>query len=153
VPIFAGRRIIASPRGSNSDEALVQEIASLFDETYADELWRRASSFNISFLYLHRTMGPTKYERLTEVLRTSPDRFSVVFDNGGLTLVWVLAESHLVLHHWEMEGFATLDLHLCNYRGSNIERARRLVEAGGDHPVRATRRSRPVRRVHQWRGG
>lgn len=53
---------------------------------------------------------------------------SASFDNGGLTLVWILAESHLVLHHWESEGFATLDLHLCNYRGANIERARRLVE-------------------------
>lgn len=54
---------------------------------------------------------------------------SVAFEEGGLTLAWILAESHLVLHHWEAEGFATLDLHLCNYRGSNIERARRLVDA------------------------
>jgi len=57
---------------------------------------------------------------------------SASFDNGGLTLVWILAESHLVLHHWEAEGFATLDLHLCNYRGANIERARRLVDALSD---------------------
>ena len=54
---------------------------------------------------------------------------AAAFDNGGLTLVWILAESHLVLHHWDVEGFATLDLHLCNYRGSNIERARRLVDS------------------------
>ena len=51
------------------------------------------------------------------------------FDNGGLTLAWILAESHLVLHHWEEEGFATLDLHICDYRGSNVGRAERLVEA------------------------
>jgi S-adenosylmethionine/arginine decarboxylase-like enzyme len=37
------------------------------------------------------------------------DQRAVGFDNGGLTLVWVLAESHLVLHHWAEEGFATLD--------------------------------------------
>ena len=95
VPIFAGRRIIASPRGSNSDEALVQEIAGLFDETNSDELWRRASSFGISYLYLHRTMGNAKYERLVEELWTSPDRFSVVFANGETT-VWMLTQPQLV---------------------------------------------------------
>lgn len=53
----------------------------------------------------------------------------VPFDNGGLTVVWVLAESHLVLHYWGEEGFATLDLHICDYRSSNEEKARRLVTA------------------------
>jgi len=91
VPIFAGRRIIASPRGSNSDDALVQEIAGLFDQTSAEELWRRASSFGISYLYLHRTMGPATYERLTEELRRSPGRFSAVFANGE-TSVWMLTQ-------------------------------------------------------------
>lgn len=38
---------------------------------------------------------------------------AVPFDNGGLTLVWVLAESHLVLHLWPEDGYATVDLHVC----------------------------------------
>lgn len=50
------------------------------------------------------------------------------FDNGGLTVVWILAESHLVLHHWAVEGFATLDLHVCDYQGSNADKATSLVE-------------------------
>ena len=53
---------------------------------------------------------------------------AVPFDNGGLTLVWVLAESHLVLHLWPEEGYATVDLHVCDYRTSNAEKARRLRE-------------------------
>ena len=59
--------------------------------------------------------------------------FEVVADNvvefpgGGLTLVWVLAESHLVLHYWGAEGFATIDLHICDYRDANAARERRLV--------------------------
>ncbi len=59
--------------------------------------------------------------------------FEVVADNvvkfpgGGLTLVWVLAESHLVLHYWGAEGFATIDLHICDYGDSNAAKARRLV--------------------------
>ena len=73
----------------------MQEIAGLFDETNSDELWRRASSFGISYLYLHRTMGNAKYERLVEELWTSPDRFSVVFANGETT-VWMLTQPQLV---------------------------------------------------------
>ena len=57
------------------------------------------------------------------------DQRAVGFGNGGLTLVWVLAESHLVLHHWPDEGFATLDLHVCDYQGSNAAKAATLVEA------------------------
>ena len=51
---------------------------------------------------------------------------AVPFDNGGLTLVWVLAESHLVLHVWPEQGCATVDLHVCDYNTSNAEKARRL---------------------------
>jgi S-adenosylmethionine/arginine decarboxylase-like enzyme len=57
------------------------------------------------------------------------ERRAVPFPGGGLTLVWVLAESHLVLHYWAEEGFATIDLHICDYRGSNAAKARRLVES------------------------
>ena len=53
---------------------------------------------------------------------------AVPFAGGGLTLVWVLAESHLVLHLWPEEGYATVDLHVCDYRTSNAEKAQRLRE-------------------------
>ena len=53
---------------------------------------------------------------------------AVPFAGGGLTLVWVLAESHLVLHLWPEEGYATVDLHVCDYRESNAAKARRLRE-------------------------
>ena len=51
---------------------------------------------------------------------------AVPFDEGGLTLVWVLAESHLVLHVWPELQSATLDLHVCNYSTSNAANARAL---------------------------
>ena len=53
---------------------------------------------------------------------------AVPFPGGGLTLVWVLAESHLVIHHWPKEGYVTIDLHVCDYKSSNALKARRLVE-------------------------
>ena len=54
---------------------------------------------------------------------------AVPFPGGGATLVWVLAESHLVLHLWPEEDHATLDLHICDYRAENEARARRLRDA------------------------
>ena len=57
---------------------------------------------------------------------------AVPFDNGGLTLVWVLAESHLVLHLWPEDGYATVDLHVCDYRASNADSARRLRQELAD---------------------
>ena len=58
---------------------------------------------------------------------------AVPFDHDGLTLVWVLAESHVVLHVWPELRSATLDLHICNYGASNAANARalrdRLAEA------------------------
>ena len=51
---------------------------------------------------------------------------AVPFDPGGFTLVWVLAESHVVLHMWPELRSATLDLHVCNYGTSNAANARAL---------------------------
>ena len=54
---------------------------------------------------------------------------AVPFPAGGATLVWVLAESHLVLHLWPEHDLATVDLHVCDYRDGNAARARRLRDA------------------------
>lgn len=54
---------------------------------------------------------------------------AVPFPGGGATLVWVLAESHLVLHLWPEEDHVTVDLHICDYRAENEARARRLRDA------------------------
>ena len=59
---------------------------------------------------------------------TVADDISVAFANGGSTIVWVLAESHLVLHVWALEGYATVDLHVCDYRETNADKAQRLVD-------------------------
>lgn len=52
---------------------------------------------------------------------------SALFGSDGLTLVWILAESHLVIHVWRTEGFASVDLHVCDYRGSNRDKAQLLL--------------------------
>ena len=54
---------------------------------------------------------------------------AVPFPGGGATLVWVLAESHLVVHLWPEEDHVTIDLHICDFRAENERRARRLRDA------------------------
>ncbi len=96
----------------------------------------------------HHFIGTGPYSARLAELASDPDRLletvadriaavgfevmlrnSVAFSNGGQTLVWVLAESHLVLHYWGIEGFATLDLHICDYRDANVVKAEELVDA------------------------
>jgi S-adenosylmethionine/arginine decarboxylase-like enzyme len=57
------------------------------------------------------------------------DEKQASFPGGGLTLVWILAESHLVLHYWAEEGFSTLDLHVCDYDRSNADKAAVLARS------------------------
>lgn len=41
------------------------------------------------------------------------DASSVVFPNGAITLVLILAESHLSVHTWPEEGLVAIDLFSC----------------------------------------
>lgn len=41
------------------------------------------------------------------------DRSSVVFPNGAVTLVLILAESHLSIHTWPEESLIAIDLFSC----------------------------------------
>ena len=54
---------------------------------------------------------------------------AVPFPGGGSTLVWILAESHLVMHLWPEHDRATFDLHICDYTGENTWRARQVRDA------------------------
>jgi S-adenosylmethionine decarboxylase len=50
-------------------------------------------------------------------------------DNGGVTGMVVLAESHLSLHTWPEECYVTVDVYVCNYTTDNRAKARRLFDA------------------------
>lgn len=67
-------------------------------------------------------------------------------EGGGVTGVVVLAESHLSVHTWPENGFATLDVYVCNYSGDNRAKAEQLF-AGLCSLFNAT--ARHVRRVER----
>ncbi len=50
-------------------------------------------------------------------------------DEGGVTGMVVLAESHMSLHTWPEEGYVTLDVYVCNYTADNRAKAQLLFDA------------------------
>ena len=51
------------------------------------------------------------------------------FDDGGYTSIIALAESHLSVHTWPLEGYATLDVFVCNHSKDNTAGARSLFDS------------------------
>lgn len=54
------------------------------------------------------------------------DLFHRFGENGGVTGMIVLAESHMSLHTWPEEDFVTIDVYVCNYSTDNRDKARQL---------------------------
>ncbi|OIO53991.1 MAG: adenosylmethionine decarboxylase [Alphaproteobacteria bacterium CG_4_10_14_0_2_um_filter_63_37] len=50
-------------------------------------------------------------------------------EDGGVTGVVVLAESHLSIHTWPEKRYVTLDVYVCNYTSDNRAKARRLFNS------------------------
>ncbi len=50
-------------------------------------------------------------------------------EDGGVTGVVVLAESHLSIHTWPESGYVTLDVYVCNYTANNRPKAQKLFDA------------------------
>jgi len=50
------------------------------------------------------------------------------FEPQGVTGTVLLAESHLAIHTWPEDNFATVDVFVCNYLHDNTVKANRLLE-------------------------
>lgn len=56
-------------------------------------------------------------------------RFGPAEEQGGITGVVLLAESHLAVHTWPELGGVTLDVYVCNYGADNSAKAEALMVA------------------------
>jgi S-adenosylmethionine decarboxylase len=56
-------------------------------------------------------------------------RFGPADDQGGITGVVLLAESHLAIHTWPELGGVTLDVYVCNFGTDNRAKAETLMTA------------------------
>ena len=55
------------------------------------------------------------------------DRFHQFYP-GGVTGTVLLAESHLAIHTWPEERFATVDVFVCNFQHDNTAKATLLLD-------------------------
>ncbi len=83
-----------------------------------------------------------KLDALSERLNlTVVNRFSHVFNPFGLTIVYVLAESHLAVHSWPENGYIHLDLFTCSPKTnlSNFEREIKMLFDATAYKIRKVR--------------
>lgn len=59
---------------------------------------------------------------------TPVGELSFSFQPQGISAVILLEESHIALHFWPEEGKVTIDIHVCDYQQSNLEKAQLLAK-------------------------
>jgi S-adenosylmethionine/arginine decarboxylase-like enzyme len=52
---------------------------------------------------------------------------TATFEPQGISVVVILAESHVAIHIWPEEHQASVDIHVCDYHRNNRPRAERLA--------------------------
>lgn len=50
------------------------------------------------------------------------------FPNDGLTLIYILADSHIAIHTWPEKSLVNVDLFLCNYTRNNNQKAKAVLQ-------------------------
>lgn len=90
IPVFAGRGIFASRRGSMSDGFSIGEARKLYDPESVIEPSELARRYGIEYLYVSRVLeGPT-FERLVERFRNDTG-LALVYKNRGVS-IWKVTQ-------------------------------------------------------------
>ena len=55
-------------------------------------------------------------------------KFTNPHDDGGITGVLIVSESHLTIHTWPERRYVNLDVFFCNYSHDNSRRVRAVFE-------------------------
>lgn len=66
IPVFAGRRIAASQRGTNTTPEQLSNARKLFDPIAPHEVSRKALLLGAEYLYLSRSLTPEGYRRIRQ---------------------------------------------------------------------------------------
>jgi hypothetical protein len=85
VPVFAGRAVLASRRGTNTTPGLLNQTSSLFDPKGKAEVGKLARILGIDYLYLSRAIDPSNYDQ--DFLRFSRQSDLIkVYSNNGVSI-------------------------------------------------------------------
>lgn len=67
-------------------------------------------------------------------------------DEGGITGVVIVSESHITIHTWPERGFVNIDVFFCNYTQDNTKKARDVFRFFKD-----IYKPKRIRRKEVWR--
>ncbi len=91
VPVFAGRVVLASQRGTNTTPWLLSQVRSLFDPNDNVEVGKLANSLEIDYLYLSRSIDPVSYDQNYLRFSRQPELVKV-YSNNGVSVWKVLSQ-------------------------------------------------------------
>jgi S-adenosylmethionine decarboxylase proenzyme len=74
---------------------------------------------------LRRTLGQAIAQSGMEIVGHLTHQFAA--QGRGVTAVFIVAESHVVVHTWPETGLVNLDIFFCNFTRNNKQKARRVL--------------------------
>ena len=119
--------------GSTPVEPLSQPSTPVVDRSGHNEV---VSHHLGAVLQARRTVRDFTAEDLVEVVRavvddvglTAVGELAINLSPFGASVGVLLTESHVVVHHWPEYDKITVDIHVCDFDGDNMTRARALAE-------------------------
>lgn len=91
IPIFTGRAVLASGRGTCLTDTAKEQNRLLFESDDGDSAYEICESAQIDFIYNSRIQSPKSYKRMEEVLSQASEKFKRVFSAEGVS-VWRVKE-------------------------------------------------------------
>lgn len=79
-------------------------------------------------LFNHQLLGEYIASLVAQCGLTALSHTGYTFDDGGVTTVVALAESHVSIHTWPERAYVTLDVFVCNHSQDNRAHGERLFQ-------------------------
>ena len=94
------------------------------------------SHYFSAILPVQQTVFNWQKQNFIEMLKKAADtaelkvvgEVSCTFQPQGISVVVLLAESHIALHFWPEESKVTIDVHICDYQKDNLQKAKLLTQ-------------------------
>jgi hypothetical protein len=90
IPVFSGRRILASSRGTRLNPLVLEQNRRLFKANDGDSAHEICKAAHIDYIYNSRVQSTESYERMESILSRSPTRFHRNYFVEGVSIWQVI---------------------------------------------------------------
>jgi len=87
IPIFGGRQVLISGRGSGTGTSSIENNSRLFEANDANIVFKLCKDANIDYIYNSKTQNSLSYDKFERILAQNPDIFLKEFSVDGVS-VW-----------------------------------------------------------------